>query len=208
MKKIFFLMVLYLIFFAAKLPAQNISLNIGSYFPKDEDFKETYKSHFGIALGSTIGFPILDNFEIYGKATYFSISGIPLVYVYTFSSTGVTEEKSYRDGKATFKQLIFNLGIQYHIFYYRKINFLINSGLVYATNNEDQKSSDGTISYHSEGAVILGFFGGINAERQIGKSNFSVLSELQYDYSLIQSIGDYGGVSLSVGLKYYFKRKP
>ena len=206
MKKYFLLIVFYfLIGIAANLSAQNLSFNIGSYFPNDEYFKDDYKSHIGLAIGSTVGIPLSNNFSIYGKVTYFFISGTPLIQEITYTSAGEIKKRSYRDGTASFKEFIFNLGIQYHIFSYRKINFLINSGLVYGTDIEDRKSSDGKLTYHEEGIKLLGLFGGISAERQIGKSNLSILSELQYDYSLLENIGDYGGIVFSFGIKYYFR---
>jgi len=189
----------------AKLKSAFVSANLGGFITARDGFEKVYDSKFGLVPGVSLGLPLSSRMYLYGKATYFAKNGVPVVTTISFDSTGTVSKISERkDGTAKFRQWIFNAGLYYNIFLSKEYTLGVNGGATITTFHEDQESSGG-ISSRSDGVGFLGCFGGLSLERNFENSPFSVFAETQYNYSSTPFIGNYGGVNLTLGVRYYFK---
>jgi hypothetical protein len=211
MKKIILLII---IFFINIFPQQEnnksifISANMGVYDIKKEQFEEAYKSKIGFSPSISIGLPFSTKTYLYGKVSYFYKAGTPILYSYYFQNGTLISASEEKNGTAKFKEWIYNIGILYNIFLSEDYTLGINSGIVIASINEDKQWTGGS-SVTSTGMGLLGVFGGLIIERNIANSPISILGEIQYNYSresLISSVGDYGGLSVDVGCRFYLSK--
>ena len=188
-----------------KLESAFVSANLGGFITARDGFENVYDSKFGVVPGVSLGLPLSSRMYLYGKATYFAKNGIPVVTTISFDSTGAVSTVSERkDGTAIFRQWIFNAGLYHNMFLSKEYTLGVNGGATITTFHEDQKSSGG-ISSASDGVGFLGYFAGLSLERNFENSPFSVFAETQYNYSSTPFIGNYGGVNLTLGVRYYFK---
>jgi hypothetical protein len=185
-----------------------VSANLGGFVALREDFSKVYDSNLGFAFGGGLGLPLSSRMYLYGKATYFFKTGVPVIYTYTYQDGNLVSITERRDGTASFKQWIINGGLQYNVFLSEDYTFPINGGITYTRISEEQRSSSGSLSSSIDGTGILGLFGGVGVERNFQDSPFSVFAETQYNYSrrdILTAVGNYGGWNLTLGVRYYFK---
>jgi hypothetical protein len=187
-----------------------ISGNIGVFITAVDSFDKVYDSHAGFAFGGGVGLPISTRTYLYGKMTRFTKSGVPVIYTYHFQGGALIDVTESREGVATFKQWIFNLGLQYNLFLSEEFTLGIIGGGTYGRVSEEQRRANGSIVFGIEGATLFGFFGGIAMERNFRQSPVSVFLESQYNYSrrdLVNFLGNYGGTNLTLGIRYYFSER-
>jgi hypothetical protein len=159
-------------------------------------------------FGAGFGLPISTRAYLYGKATYFAKNGVPVIYTYNYQNGNLVSITETKDGTASFKEWIINAGIQYNMFLSDDFTFSINGGIVYALLSEERRSSSGAASLNISAVGVLGFFGGMALEKNFHGSPFSVYVEPQYNYSrrhIVGVLGDYGGLNLDLGIRYYFQ---
>jgi hypothetical protein len=187
-------------------PSAFISANLGGFITAYEGFSKVYDSNIGFAFGAGLGLPLTNRLYIYGKATYFAKKGVPVVSTYNFQNGNLVSITETKDGSASYKQWIFNGGLQYNLALSNEFNLGINGGITYTRITEEKKSSNVSSSLNTSG--VLGFFGGVGIEKKFQESPFAVFAESQYNYSrkdIIAAVGNYGGLNMSLGLRYFFR---
>jgi hypothetical protein len=192
----------------AELRSAFVSANVGVFVTANANFSKVYDSKAGFVFGGGIGLPLSTRAYLYGKVTYFSKSGVPVIYTYTYQNGNLVSITETKGGTATFKQWIFNGGIQYNIFLSEDFTLGITGGIAYSRFSEEQRSPASSLTSTIDGTGVFGFFGGIGIEKNFQGSPFSVFAEAQYNYSrrdLVGVVGDYGGLNLDLGIRYYFK---
>ena len=186
-----------------------ISANLGVFVSSLKDFDRVYDSNLGIAFGAGIGLPLSSRTYIYGKATYFVKTGVPVLYTYTYQNgTLVNVSQTKTDGTASFHQWIINGGLQYNFFLSENFALGLNGGLTYTKISETMTSVNTTVTSTLDASGLLGFFAGMGLERSFSESPFSVFAEAQYNFvqhDILAAAGNYGGANLTLGLRYYFR---
>jgi hypothetical protein len=188
-----------------------VSGNLGCFVTSLKDFSKVYDSNIGFAFGGGVGLPLSSRTYLYGKATYFLKSGVPVIYTYSYQNGTIVSVTESRDGgTATFHQWIFNGGIHYNFFLSEEFTLGVDGGLTYAKISETMQSATATLSSTLDAAGALGFFAGLGLERNFSQSPFTVFAEAQYNYirhDILTAVGNYGGANLTFGLRYYFKER-
>ncbi|NLT52281.1 MAG: hypothetical protein GXX85_15360 [Ignavibacteria bacterium] len=213
----FFLVFVLIIFATTSSQAQTsnlkspfISLHSGIFITSLENFSKTYDSKTGLVIGLGLGLPFSTRTYLYGKATYFSKTGVPVIGTYDLVDGQwiLTSEK--REGKAEYKQWLFNGGLLVKIFIDPEWTLGINGGITYSTVKEEQKNNDGTVGISVSDLSAFGLFIGAQVEKNFGNSPFSVFFEPQYNYMatgfpFINS--QFGGFNFNAGIRFYFKER-
>jgi len=187
-----------------------LSVHSGIFLTSIEDFDKTYDSQFGLVYGLGAGLPLSTRLYIYGKATLFSKSGTPVIKTYNFVNGTPVLVSETREGSANFTQWIINGGFLYNFFLSQDWTLGINAGITYSRVSEEQKNNSGTISSSVDGSGIFGFFTGALIEKNFSESNFSVFIEPQFNYTrsdILKYVGNYGGLNINIGARYYFKER-
>jgi hypothetical protein len=185
-----------------------LSVHSGVFISSLENFDKTYDSQAGLVYGLGLGLPLTGRSYIYGKATYFSKSGTPLIQTYDFVNGTSVLVSERREGTAKFTQWIINGGFLYDFFLSKDWTLGLNGGIVYTKILDERNSEGGTVGMSLNASGILGFFAGAVVEKNFINLPFSVFLETQYIYSrsdISSFLGDYGGMNISVGARYYFK---
>ncbi|MBI5661881.1 MAG: hypothetical protein HZC46_07020 [Ignavibacterium album] len=187
-----------------------LSVHSGIFLTSIEDFDKTYDSQLGLVYGLGIGLPLSTRSYLYGKATYFSKRGTPVIQTYNFENGTPVLVSETREGSASYTQWIFNGGFLYNFFLSRDWTFGLNGGFTYSTISEEQKNNSGTVSLSVDGSGIFGFFIGGVLEKNFNQSPFSIFIEPQFNFSrsdVLRYVGNYGGLNLNVGARFYFKER-
>lgn len=187
-----------------------LSVHSGIYLTSIEDFDKTYNSQLGLVYGLGIGLSLSTRSYLYGKATYFSKSGTPVIQTYNFENGTPVLVSETREGSASYTQWIFNGGFLYNFFLSRDWTLGLNGGITYSRISEEQKNNSGTVSLSVDGSGIFGFFIGGVLEKNFNQSPFSIFIEPQFNFSrsdVLRYVGNYGGLNLNVGARYYFNER-
>lgn len=177
-----------------------------------KDFSKTYDSNLGFAFGAGVGFPlskISNRMYLYGKATYFSKRGVPVLYSYYYEDGVLVRITERKDGSETFKQWIINCGLQYNLFLLKDFTLGLNGGLTYSAVINKWITKNGTEKGSWNESILTGDFVGIGLEKNFINSPFTIFVEAQYNFTwhvLKTYWRNYGGTNLTVGLRYYFKK--
>jgi len=191
---------------SAKISSPFVSVNVGGFITTHEDFSKVYDSNLGFVFGGGAGLPLEKNWCLYGKVTYFSKTGVPVIYSYNYQNWHIVSTNERKEGTATFKQWIINGGFQYNEFLSEDFTLGINGGITFAIISEQERNSSGSVLSSTDGTSAFGFFIGLALERNFQDSPISAFIEAQYNYAIHDILsGNYGGVNLSLGLRYYFK---
>ncbi len=211
MKKLIF----FFLYFSGFLYAQEtnlkspfVSANFGAFVIAKDQFEKEYNSKTGPSLGISGGVPLSERMYIFGKVSYFFKNGAPVIYTYSFQNGKPVLVSESKDGTAKFHEWIINAGLLYNIFLSKDYTLGIKSGATFVILFEERKRSNGSFYSTSEGKGLLGFFTGINVERNFDNSQFSIVGDVQYNFSnkdISSFVGNYGGLNIMLGLKYYFK---
>ena len=194
-------------------PSAFISANFGGFLTSNRDFSKVYDSNLGLAFGASLGLPLSAQSYLYGKVTYFSKTGVPVLYTYHVQNGTLVSTTEWRTGTARFKQWIVNFGSQYNVFLSENVLLGINGGFTYSSISDDQSNPDGSEGASAHGNGLLGLFVGAGLEKRFAGSPISAFAEGQYNYGwpvISATVGNYGGLNLTVGIRYYFRdrRKP
>jgi len=174
----------------------------------NKDFDKTYNSRLGFAFGGAFGLPLSAQSFLYGKVTYFSKTGVPLTYWVSLQNGTLVETTVPGNGTVSFSQWIINFGALENVRLTKELALGINGGLTYSIFSEKAMSSGGFTTSTTTGKGLLGLFAGIDLENRFADSPISVFVEAQYNYAwpfISSLIGDYGGLNLTAGIRYYFK---
>jgi hypothetical protein len=185
-----------------------ISANAGGFISSREDFERTYNSRLGVAFGGGLGLPVSPDAFLYLKATYFSKTGTPLITTIVLQNGTFIPTESPGSGTITFKQWIFNVGALQNFTISKGLNLGVNGGMTFSTFSEVAKDAAGSTTESSTGKGLLGLFAGVDLEERIGDGPLRVFAESQYNFAwpIISSlIGNYGGINLTAGIRYFFK---
>jgi hypothetical protein len=177
----------------AEPPSAFVSANAGGFVTTKAAFDRIYGSRLVFALGGALGLPLSPQSYLYGKVTYFSKTSNPATFA---------------NGSATFTQWIINAGAQQNFTVSHEFDIGVNGGLTYSTFSEEIRFNGSNTSSSVKGRGLLGLFVGVDLEHRIAGGPLSVFGEGQYNFAwpIISSlIGNYGGVNLTAGLRYYFK---
>ncbi len=186
-----------------------ISAHSGGLITSLEDFDKTYDSQAGFVYGIGLGIPFTTRSYLYGKATLFAKNGTPVNKTYGIENGKFVLISETKGGTAKFTEWIFNAGYMYNFFLSPDWTLGINGGISILKMKEEKKYIDG-ISTTSDGTGLFGFFAGAALEKNFGKSPFSVFVEIQFNVSrgdVLQYVGDYGGVNINAGARYYLKAR-
>ena len=192
----------------AEPPSGFISANAGGFLSAKKDFDKAYNSPLGFAFGGAFGLPLSAQTYLYGKVTYFSKTGVPPIYTLGLQNGTLVETTATGSGTATFRQWIINFGGLENINLTKELALGINGGLTYSLFSEEYRLSGSSSVLTSTGKGLLGIFAGVDLENRFADSPISVFAEAQYDYAwpfISFVIGDYGGLNLTAGIRYYFK---
>ncbi|MFZ2323581.1 MAG: hypothetical protein WAV89_07790 [Ignavibacteriaceae bacterium] len=187
-----------------------LSVHSGAFLSSISDFDKTYDSQLGFVYGLGFGLPLSSRSYIYGKATLLSKSGTPVIQSYNFENGVPVLVSEIREGTSEFTQWIINGGYLYNLFLNQNWVIGINGGITYSIISEEQKNINGTVSSSVDGSGIFGFFIGVVIERNFDKSHFSVFFEPQFNFNrsdILRYVGNYGGLNLNFGARYYFKER-
>jgi hypothetical protein len=174
-----------------------------------QDFDKVYDSKYGISYGLGLGLPLSTKLFIYGKATYFSKSGVPVVYTLNYDPPSHSWIKSNerKDGTASYKQWFFNAGLVYKFELSEEYNISVVGGATITKINEVKNNLNGTVSSNAVGLGFLGYFGGVGVEKRFLDTPLSIVAEMQQNFSrksILNLHGNYGATNLNLGLRYYF----
>jgi len=186
-----------------------VSANLGVYDIARNQFDKEYNSNLFFLPGFTLGIPISTRTYLYGKASYLSKDGVPIWYSYAFQNGNMVLTSESREGTAKFRELIINAGLLYNIFLSEGYTLSINGGIVFVSVNEDKEGPEGS-SAKIKGSGIIGLFGGTSIERNFDNSPFSIVGEVQYNFSrgeVISLSGNYGGLNINLGGRFYFRER-
>jgi len=187
-----------------------LSVHSGVFFTSVDNFDKTYDSQLGLVYGLGVGLPLSTRSYLYGKASLFSKSGTPVVQTYNFVNGTPVLVSEKREGSASYTQWIINGGFLYNFFLSPAWTLGLNGGITYSIVSEEQKNNSGTISLSIKGSGIFGFFIGGVLEKNFDKSSFSVFIEPQFNFmrsDILSNVGNYGGLNLNLGVRYYFKER-
>ncbi|MDD3701008.1 MAG: hypothetical protein WCR58_05350 [Bacteroidales bacterium] len=184
-----------------------VSINSGIYVPSRSEFKTIYDSWFTFNNGLSAGVPFTNSdIYLYGKAMFLRCEGVPIIYHYE-SIDGVLHTYTTREGNIIYKQLLFNLGIQYN-YSIKKLNKIITNGGISIINATETTTNTNADS-ESKAKGFAGYFIGLGYERNFENTPLSAFSEIQYNFNrLIFKALDlsYGGANINVGVRFYFKQ--
>jgi hypothetical protein len=192
----------------AEPPSAFISANAGGFMSAKKDFDKAYHSPLGFAFGGAFGLPVSAQTFLYGKVTYFSKTGVPLIYTLSLQNGILAGTTTPGSGTAIFRQWIMNFGGLENVNLTKELSLGINGGLTYSMFSEEYRPSGSSPGSTSTGRGLLGIFAGVDLEDRFADSPISVFAEAQYDYAwpfISFVIGDYGGLNLTAGIRYYFK---
>lgn len=184
-----------------------ISLNLGIYDVSNNQFNKAYNSNIGFLPGITIGLPFSTRTYLYGKASYFSKDGVPVIYTYDFQNGKSIVTSESKGGTAKFREWIYNIGLLYNIFLSEEFTLGVNGGIVFANTHEEQEDPAISLSATSNSFGLMGLFGGCILERNFDNSPFSIIGELQYNFSrkdVTSIVGNNGGLNVNLGGRFYF----
>lgn len=187
-----------------------LSIHTGVFISSIDNFDKTYDSQMGLVYGLGLGLPVSTRSYIFGKATLFSKSGIPVFQNYSFENGSFVLTSEKREGKAKFTQWIFNGGFLYNFFLSSDWTLGLNGGIAYTKVSEEQKNNDGSAGFTLNGSGVLGFFVGGSIEKNFGTSPFSMFFEPQFNFTrreILTYVANYGGFNMNVGVRYYFKTR-
>ena len=187
-----------------------LSAHSGVFLSSIEDFDKTYDSQLGLVYGAGIGLPLSTRSYLYGKATLFSKSGTPVIRTYNFENGIPVLFSEKREGSASYTQWIMNGGFLYKFFLSLDWTLGINGGVTYSRISEEQKDKNGSLISSKNGSGIFGFFIGGVLEKNFNASPFSIFIEPQFNFSrsdVLKYVGNYGGLNINVGVRYYFKER-
>ncbi len=187
-----------------------ISANLGIYNIAESNFEQVYSSKVGFLPGITVGLPLSSRSYLYGKVSYFAKDGVPVNYSYILQNGNLVLSSEGKGGSAKFREWLFNAGILYNFFLSEDFTLGINGGLVFVSLNEKKNGPANSYSVTSTGGGLLGFFGGVNLEKNFVNSPFSLIGEIQYNLSRgdLQSFaGNYGGLNINLGARFYFNER-
>jgi hypothetical protein len=145
---------------------------------------------------------------LYGKVTYFSKTGVPLIYTLSLQNGTFVGTTAPGNGTATFRQWIIDFGALENLSLTKDLALGINGGLTYSMFSEEYRLSGSSSVSTNTGKGLLGIFAGVDMENRFADSPISVFAEAQYNYAwpfISFVIGDYGGLNLTTGIRYYFK---
>jgi len=185
-----------------------IGLNTGLFNINRTDFDKTYNSSAGFCPSLTIGIPVSTRSYLYGKVSYFSKSAAPSAFNHAYVDNNLIVTTESKDGTADFSEWLFNAGFMYNFFLSEDFTLAVNGGLSFVSLNEETETSG--FSTKISGGGFLGGFGGINLEKNFANSHFSAVAEIQYNAAredISSFIGNYGGLNISVGTRYFFKER-
>lgn len=186
-----------------------LSIHTGVFLSSINDFDKTYDSKIGFVYGFGGALPLSSRSYLYGKATIFKKTGTGLITHYGFIN-GAWVLYETKDGTAKYTQWIINVGYLYNIFLSPDITLGINGGLTYMNISEQQNDITGSITSTPKGTAAVGIFGGIDIEKNFAESPISLFFDTQYNLSkgnIIFMLGNYNGLNMNIGAKYYFKER-
>ncbi len=192
----------------AEPPSGFISANAGGFLSAKKDFDKAYNSPLGFAFGGAFGLPLSAQTFLYGKVTYFTKTGVPLIYTLSLQNGTFVGTTAPGNGTATFRQWIIDFGALENLSLTKDLALGINGGLTYSMFSEEYRLSGSSSVSTSTGRGLLGIFAGVDMENRFADSPISVFAEAQYNYAwpfISFVIGDYGGLNLTTGIRYYFK---
>lgn len=193
-----------------KSSSQYLSIHTGLFITSIKDFDKTYDSQLGLVYGLGLGLPLSTRAYIYGKTTFFSRSGVPVIKTYTYESGVPVLVSEVREGTAKYTQWIINGGFLYNFFLNQDWTLGLNGGVTYSIVSEELKNINGTVISSMDGSGIFGFFIGAVIEKGFNKSHFSIFFEPQFNLNrsdILRYVGDYGGLNFNIGVRYYFKER-
>lgn len=193
-----------------KIKSAYLSIHLGMFLTSIENFDKTYDSQLGFVYGLGVGLPLSSRSYLYGKATLFSKSGIPVIQTYNFVNGMPVLVSETREGTASYTQWIINGGFLYNLFLSKDWTIGLNGGITYSIVSEEQKNNSGMISSSVVGSLIFGFFIGGVLEKNFDKSPFSIFIEPQFNFmriDVLTYVGNFGGLNLNLGVRYYFKER-
>jgi hypothetical protein len=213
MKWLLFLFVIFIVNINAQqtdMKSFFVSANFGINDIAADNFSKVYDSNLGFSPAISLGLPISTRTYLYAKASYFFKNGVPYTTTYGYQNGqwGVISE--VRNGTATFRQLLLHAGLLTKIFLSPEYTIGIDGGLTFISQIEKGSSTDGTLHTTVSSDGFMGFFGGLMIERNFRASPFSIIGDVQYNYSIggaLKPIGNYGGFNAGIGIRYYFNER-
>ena len=150
------------------------------------------------------------------KVSYFAKSGTPVTNEFDYSSSAPIFVSVVKEGSAKFTQLLINEGFLYNFFLDADWTLGLNGGITFSLVSKEEKNARGDTYYSTDASGMFGVFIGAVLEKEFNDSYFSVFLEPQYNYVksnvlIINSttnnayVGNYGGLNLNVGIRYYFR---
>jgi hypothetical protein len=194
----------------AKLKSVFVSANIGLYDIAQDQFEKAYSSNIGFAPAIALGLPLSTSTYLFGKVTYFSKKGVPILSTYQNQNGHTVLVTEIADGTSTFSEWIINAGFLGKIFLSVDYDLEIDGGLAFVDQTEKRLSTDKRIGDGVSVKGIMGFFTGIILERNFGKFPLSLIAEVQYNLSIpgvFSFIPNDGGLHTTLGVRYYFKER-
>lgn len=184
-----------------------LSIHAGGFIISQSGFSNTYGSNLGPAFGVGLGLALTTHLFLCTKASYFTKQGTPLWVTYGFTNGKSTIISESRNGSANFREWILDGGMKYDFFISKPYNLGLEGGITVITFADRAQSANGQDSFQDNGEGAFGFYAGLSLERRFKRNPFAVFADAQYNYALknvATAVGNYGGMSLSLGVRYYF----
>jgi hypothetical protein len=183
------------------------TVHLGILNTDRENFSDNYGSNTGFVFGGGLGFQVSSSAALVFKATYFHKSGVPLIrtYSYNYSTGTMTLVSEKKEGTASYTQWLVNAGLQVSILDLNQFFMLGSGGILYSVVSEEQNAP--SLSYSTSGKGVYGYFLGLTMEKEYKELQLSPFIELQYNFTrsgIINTLGHYGGINVSLGCKYSF----
>jgi hypothetical protein len=191
-----------------------ISIHSGIFSSSIDQFTTTYNSQFAYDYGLEFALATSVRIYVFVKATYFSKNGSPVIRVFDNSSIPPIAVTEVKEGFARFTQLLLNEGFMYNFFLGSEWTLGFNGGITFSLVSEEARNARGDGLYSTDASGMLGFFVGAVFEREFNKSHFSIFFESQFNYikgnvlrinyTSYSYTGNYGGLNLNAGIRFYF----
>lgn len=192
-----------------RLVGPYLSAHLGAFISSRSDFASTYNSNTGLAFGVGAGLPFTSQLYLCARATYFSKSGTPWWYTYSFQNGTTTLVSKVRDGSAEFKQWIFNAGLRYNFPILTTYQLGVGAGVTVTMFSESDRSANGLGSSENSGEGALGYYGELDIQRRLRNTPLVVFGDVRYNLTrqtVLAAVGNYGGVDLSIGVRCIFQQ--
>ena len=178
-----------------------VSVHAGAFASSLEGFHDIYGSVPALDFGVGFAIPLFNHIRFCGGASYVLKNG---TYNWPLPDW---------PGPAEYRQWTLNGGVEYDLPLSTVYDLDLSAGVAFSTASEGYRTLRGTMRYGGLPGVVsgsdesIGYFAGFAFQRRLGLTPLALFIAGQYTsapMTILRAEGNYGGVSMSAGLRYLF----